>query len=483
MIRSSLLFSIGAAALVASSCQGPAGPADLEGRPAPAIATNAIATNAIATNAIATNAIATNAIATNGLAGSFNADGSLGTITRSDTGTALEDPDAQMFMQYLVSCVLEPHQRLRWTSRFTGITRTWRGDLGLCPQWLGSAPSQACRERASACLLARNNVFGIAVPLSLRGDLNGNDPIPLADSVGLWPKVWRSNDGVASVEDCENNESGVGKNCGWSSAGVGRCTPGETVRVGAGACGLGNSQGNTMLRVCTRMHFCDSGGSGFVAHNDDACGSNAPLVEFTCPDEGYYAVMAANRTGNGNVGVTPAADPPLFPSSEVEVFGWREGAFYGNIFDAGALNPLKPQVRVNPVTGRVEEQAVPGSNIWTPGKTVSSLFVGVAHLKMWACSSGNWLLPDAYYERRMCGGVGGINCAAKYAGACSLVCNVDDRSPAGDRDYDDCADLTGQRWQYPITPALNHPCDLLPLGLGEVLCRTLNSLPIALPTL
>jgi hypothetical protein len=340
----------------------------------------------------------------------------------------------------------------------------------------------------SGCLLARNNAFGISVPLSLRGDRDGTSAIPLAATVDLWPKVWRTNTDVASAQPCGANTVGLTRNCGWQSAGVGRCTPGQPVAVGAGGCGLGDSAGHTMLRVCARMHFCDEGSPALIAENDGACDSSQPRVEFTCPSEGFYAVMAARySSASGPAEVEVAADPPLVPSSEAQVFTWREGAFYGTIFGAGALNPLKPQVRVNPVTGRVEEQPIPGINFWVPGKTLSSVFAGVVYQKMWACSSGNWNLPEAYYERRICAAAGGINCAAKYAGPCALACGSDDGGPvSGDFDYADCADLTLQRWPTPTTTFLNHPCDLLgldPIGstTSDVLCSTLAALPLSPP--
>jgi hypothetical protein len=229
------------------------------------------------------------------------------------------------------------------------------------------------------------------------------------------------------------------------------------------------------------MHFCDQGSADFITQNDDACFSQRPLVTFLCPAEGFYGVMKGNhQSSNGVVNMTPAATPGLLPSSEGEVFTWREGAFYGNIFDPGALNPLKPQVRVNATTGQVEEEPVPGSGIWVAGKTVSSLFAGAVYLNMWACSSGNWTLPDGYFERRSCAGVGGLNCAARYAGPCALLCSTGDAGPAsGDHDYGDCADLTLQRWASPLTPFLNHPCDLLGPGtLENVLCSTIGELPI-----
>jgi hypothetical protein len=473
--------------LLVVSCGVPRPEAVVEEHHQPQIATNQIATNQIATNALTTNQIATNALASSALAGAFPAGALQGVVTDFKVRTNLEDPDAQMLMSYLVGCALDPGQSLQWTSRFSPTTRTWQGDLGLCPQWLTSAPSAQCLERVSACLLARNNVFGVSVPLSLRGNHDGVDAISLAPEVGLWPKLWRTSTDVPSAQPCGAGESGLSRNCGWQSVGVGRCTPGQPVVVGAGGCGLGSSVQNTMLRICTRMHFCDDGSDELIAQNDDACDTEKPSVSFTCPQGGFYAVMAANHlSAEGPAQVQVQADPPLLPSSEGEVFGWREGAFYGNIFDPVGLNPLKRQVRVNPNSGQVEEQLLPGFNWWIPGKTLSSLFTGVVFRKMWACSSDNWSLVDAYYQRRVCAGLGGLNCAAQYAGPCNLLCEHRDSPPvSGDGDYGNCADLTLHRWQSPMTPFLNNPCDLLPLDvlgipLDDVLCSTVAALPLPL---
>ena len=469
-------------ALMAVSCEGGGGATEERQQPI-------IASNIIASNALTANALASNALASGPLAGALlPPDGdleTLGVVTQSEVVTGLQDPDAQMLMQYLTNCALTPEQGLQWTSRFSPFpTARWQGALGMCPEWLTQAPSAQCLQRVSGCLLARNNAFGISVPISLRGDLDGTSPIPLAPAVDLWPRLWRTNTDVASAQPCATNTLGLTRNCGWYSAGVGRCTPGQPVQVGAGGCGLGDSSGNTMLRVCTRMHFCDEGSPELLAESDGACGSARPKVDFTCPADGFYGVMAANQaSASGEPSVQVAADPSLVPTSEAQAFGWREGAFYGNIFGAGALNPLKPQVRVNSFSGQVEEQPIPGLNLWIPGKTVTSLFAGVVYQKMWACSSDNWSLPVGYYERRICAAAGGLNCAAKYAGPCGLVCGSNDRPPvSGDYDYGDCMDLTLQHWPTTVTTFLHHRCDLLGTGGSvddDLLCSTVDALPIS----
>ncbi|WP_437554886.1 hypothetical protein WME97_22890 [Sorangium sp. So ce367] len=47
---------------------------------------------------------------------------------------------------------------------------SWSGSVGLCRDWATQAPSEACQEVVSACLLARNNAEGVSLDISLRGD-------------------------------------------------------------------------------------------------------------------------------------------------------------------------------------------------------------------------------------------------------------------------------------------------------------------------
>jgi hypothetical protein len=483
MIRSRSRLLVAVAGL---SCVGLALDDQVEPVAEAAIATNAIATNAIATNAIATNAIATNAIATNALA-SHIVGGVAGSILNPKVTVALDDPDAQMFMQYLIGCALSPSQTLTWTSPTSGLTITWTGLLGLCPQWLGSPPSQSCKERVSACILARNNAWQptVSVPLSMRGDQDGVNPMPLSPTVDAWPKKWRTNTTVPSSKPCSFTQAGLKRNCGWDSAGVGRCTPGSPVTISAG-CAFGTSSGDPMLRVCRSLNYCDAGSPQFVNANDDSCGLK-PSVTFTCPAEGYFAVLKASfSTAYGPVSATAGmgGGRPPFPATEPQVFIWREGAFYGDIFRPGAINPAKRQIRVQQNTGKVQEQIEPGpysddDSLWRDGKIASLDFKGVVYTAMWACSSANWSMPPAYFQRRLCAGPTGADCAAAYVGSCDANCMFSDRPPVlGDWDYGACSDSTGfGPWNSPITTFLNQPCDLVAAGFSPDLCRTVGDNP------
>ncbi|WP_437292017.1 hypothetical protein [Sorangium sp. So ce406] len=112
---------------------------------------------------------------------------------------ALLDPYAREVMQALVECALASDQSVTWaptpeersalaeaagaSGSFTGGSSwasieggvraprkdviVWHGSAGLCPDWHTDKPSEACQELVSACLLARNNAFGVTVDISM----------------------------------------------------------------------------------------------------------------------------------------------------------------------------------------------------------------------------------------------------------------------------------------------------------------------------
>jgi hypothetical protein len=131
-----------------------------------------VTSNAITMNALTTNALTTNADRMSELLRSELESDSFGPGT--SLGEALWDPNAQQLMAYLVSCALPPGEEVTWQPPPTNppvAPVTWRGALGLCPQWRdrGVAGDASCQELVSSCLLARNNAFGVEVPISIRG--------------------------------------------------------------------------------------------------------------------------------------------------------------------------------------------------------------------------------------------------------------------------------------------------------------------------
>lgn len=137
------------------------------GKPGLGVTSNAITMNALTTNALTTNVDRMNDLLRSELDSASFAPGTA-------LGEALWDPNAQQLMAYLVSCALPAGQEVTWQPAATDppvAPITWQGALGLCPQWRedGVDGDAACQELVSACLLARNNAFGVEVPISVRG--------------------------------------------------------------------------------------------------------------------------------------------------------------------------------------------------------------------------------------------------------------------------------------------------------------------------
>jgi hypothetical protein len=262
---------------------------------------NSLTTQALVLNAISTNPTAINLLAGSGLVPLFDP-----TSGNSYLQRQLRDVDAQHLMSYLVGCALEPGHSVTWKDPLTLTVGTWQGLAGLCPQWETGAPSQACKNRVSACLLARNNAYGQRVELSMRGE----DPArPALFQLETETRPVEIDPGTASrvpsYEACTTPQSSMNRDCGWKADFIGRCTPGQTVRLGAGgkapdqctsssALMLGSASGaRMMLRVCDDTLGCDQGSPRQLGQSQGTCTSTNPAVSFTCPASGFFNVMAA----------------------------------------------------------------------------------------------------------------------------------------------------------------------------------------------
>ncbi|WNG41138.1 hypothetical protein F0U61_51130 [Archangium violaceum] len=425
---------------------------------------NSLTTRALVYNAISTNPVANNLVANNALAPLFAPSSGDAYLTQQ-----LRDVDAQHFMSYLVSCALKGTQSITWMDLATLTPKTWKGKAGLCPEWANQAPSEECKRRVSACILARNNAFGRRVELSLRGedpsDINRFALEPKTASVDHDPDLAQD---VPSYQACTTPQLGANRNCGWKPDYIGRCVPGQTVRLGAGGkapdqCAggsvLGSVSGNMVLRVCDGIVGCDNASARKLAQNQGSCGTTLPAVTFTCPASGEFNVMTAPfdsaLSGTAHVGVetgTPAGTS--YGLSEKAVFSYREGAFYGTLFDASAL---AAKVFVN------EEGVVVGKE---------QRIKGSVYTKMFSCHAPEWSQGMAYATSRVCAQPGtGLDCAATVTGACftpwdqnfpASVCEVEDGPlVSGDGDFERCMDPAKGMWKEPITVYLHAPCDVV----------------------
>jgi hypothetical protein len=414
----------------------------------------------------------------------------------------------------------------------------------------------------SGCLLAHVNAFGMSVRLSVRGETNLPDvpqALPLAPAVPVGQKYQESNTVIESFKKCLLPTSGPARNCGWRTEHVGVCTPGETVEVAAGTrafpsctgAALGGGAGDPMLRVCKGILGCNYGSATFITHSDDACATQNPSVSFVCPAQGYYSVMSAPYYSSYSYKATPAARrrgscthsvaltgtkltasctscatrvcasdsyccnnywddicvneaaswcDHEYPGTEAEVFQWREGAFYGNVFKG--LNPYV-KITVDKSSGLVRGRVIDSKGLLHfVNPDTGALFDlhikehGPIYTNMYACWSSNWSSPEAYELERICAGVSSVNCSAEPIGACTIsptgavpahLCKDNDGPvKKGDMDYQDCKGTVGF-WEEPVTTVLNQPCDMV-RGGGDVpgtsptapegVCATVKGTPL-----
>lgn len=421
-------------------------------------------------NGLPTSALVLNALSANPTANAQLATSPLSSATFSDPymQEQLVDPDARKFMKYLVSCALGAQQEVSWVHPMTSQVSTWHGSMALCPEWNVQAPSQKCLELVSSCVLARNNALGVRVVLSVTGEDSSRPSsfIP-ADRVPTDPYVPRTYDTIASFNACGSTVVGdAGRNCGWTPAEVGSCTPGAWVRVGAGGrppdqCGGGTlgSMGpqRVMLRVCRGLAGCNSTeGTGgdlrdspdLLAQSAGSCGQQEPAVTFRCPADRIFNVMVApydSRDTAADVREIEAESPARYPAPEAVVFETREGAFYGTIF---GTNVLQPGVDVH-VSAAGEGYEVVGNR---------EVFEGSIYRRMFSCNDPGWTSRHALAISRLCALPGNYNCATIPMGSCSQQCQEDDGSVApGNRDYERCASPGGIIWQWPLSSSVHIP--------------------------
>ncbi|MGE6761266.1 hypothetical protein ACQKGO_24835 [Corallococcus interemptor] len=448
---------------------------------------NSLMTRELVLNAIAANHDANEALATNSLESLFDPG-----VMESGPQSALinhqlRDPYAQRFMAYLVGCALEQGEKLAWVNPLQPAgsqASEWQGSAGLCPWWRTGTPGDECLKRVTACLLARNNLLGYRVELSMRGEIHDSEraiaqPFALDSWTVPLDHVPPSHAPLSSAVECGSQTVGSGRDCGWTMHSVGWCPAGQTVSVGAGGppgCSSGSPLGSSsgarmMLRVCRGIAGCDAGDARHVDSSQGcALGSTYPLpslgtdptVTFACPaNGGYFTVMTApwdsSAEGTANVAWSSAV---LAPLSERAVYRVREGAFYGNLFGRDALRD-DINVTVTLATGSKDRYVVNRPRTRQAKPIFKDLY---------ACYDPGWVHGMAYATYRVCA-LPGTNedCAAQVTGPCwdtnpqaTHQCETQDGPLLkGDGDFGQCRDLNNTVWGEPVTVYLNGACDLV----------------------
>ena len=76
-------------------------------------------------------------------------------------------PEQEMLWKYTARCALRPDQELQAPAGPSGQRPTFKGSLGLAPEWREGKCDAACQEKVSSCLAALTNQTGNHVQLSL----------------------------------------------------------------------------------------------------------------------------------------------------------------------------------------------------------------------------------------------------------------------------------------------------------------------------
>jgi hypothetical protein len=408
-------------------------------------------------------------------------------MTAGEIPTAATDQyDTRKLIEYLASCALDPCETVSASHTLpTGgkDELVLTGELGLCGDkynewtkgqtganrdtlWRSQAASDGCKERVTACVLARVNAFGASVRISMRGD-----GMTLADEVPV-DTLFREGGGTpihsfATCRDRGITSTLASRNCDWAARHVGRCSRGRagttprTVTVTA----------RGRIRVCEGVYGCDDPAATAGARDLTPLygANNTPLpsppryggwqletgtdsVTFTCPNNGpvvggeqtgYYAVMvdAIAKPKPTVTTSSPASPLDMYPGSEAVVFPYREGAFYGTLFTRPA-GPTGHTVASNMLSGN---QYACYSSMWTEGQ---------AHLADRLCARVTASTPQCFVNvPRPC------ESSPAVQGRCTPVSGLSARVE------DSCQER--QQWQLPYTTYLNHPCDL---ASGEERC-------------
>jgi hypothetical protein len=120
---------------------------------------NRLAANRLAANRLSSNQLASNQLSSNRLSSNRFS------LTATDL---IESDGGREVLTYLVSCALADGITLVGADSH-GNQYEFFGEIGLAPRWLDHPLNRTGKEWVSACLFARVNMHGVAVPVSARG--------------------------------------------------------------------------------------------------------------------------------------------------------------------------------------------------------------------------------------------------------------------------------------------------------------------------
>jgi hypothetical protein len=404
-------------------------------------------------------------------------------------GRQLQDPNARAMMSEIVKCALNDGTSLSLNAAPPFVAS---GELGLCQDWRQGAPNERCQQLVTACVMARVNALQKAIPLWLRGYQTERPSGGPVNTVAVFRESLPEKDPAEGIPipsfgpppPCSSSD------CNWKHGFVGKCGPGDSVALRLDA----PANQKWEVRVCAGIHGCtelDAAGappySWRIGEFSQPPVGTSNLLTFRCPVEllvgGYYSVMTRSDTPPGT---TPdlRANSGVYPAPRKDVFGFLEGAFFGNMFlpdkltrdcEVAARNPDPDQPNPHQMTCR--STAGNGSTeICTINCGITSCRRDagpVPYTDVHACysfvqqqDSQNGTLGVAYLNSRICDRPDG-SCFPEPPGPCigdlpeGAGCTWDAAAGA----FANCSSPAAPAKTFPpITTYLNEPCDLIGVG-------------------
>jgi len=112
--------------------------------------------NRLSANRLSANRLSANRLSANSLSASS-----------LETAALAATEDGRDVLSYIVSCALPTGSSVELA--VDDIVYSFPGSIGLAPGWATGTPTVAERHWVTACVLARTNLYGISVQLSIRG--------------------------------------------------------------------------------------------------------------------------------------------------------------------------------------------------------------------------------------------------------------------------------------------------------------------------
>ena len=144
-----------AALLLAGCVVGDGDDLELSEDESAVLGANKLSANKLSANKLSANKLSANKLSANSL----------------ETQNLVSTEDGRELMSYVVSCAIPSGQSVT-VQDSAGVSYTFLGGHGLASAWATRAPTVAERRWVTACVLARTNVFGISVNISMRHDTN-----------------------------------------------------------------------------------------------------------------------------------------------------------------------------------------------------------------------------------------------------------------------------------------------------------------------